>query len=164
MTDERRFGHFPLFVSCEGRVFLVVGGGRVALRRVRTLMKFDFEIRLVSPKAEEELAELAGNGMIEWRRRPVEQTDLDGVSFAAICTDDRETNRLAGQWCRERGIPASIADAPEECGFFFPAVAFGDGVVAGIVGDGKDHGKTARTAAAVRSVMNEMNNGETCDD
>jgi len=153
MENRDRFGHFPLFADCRERVFLVVGGGNVALRRVRTLMGFDVRVRLVSPDVLGALADLAEEGFIEWRRRIFVENDLDGVSFAAICTDDRNVNRLAGKLCRERNIPVSVADAPEECTFFFPAVAFGEDTVAAIGGRGDDHRGVAETAEKVRHAL-----------
>ena len=42
--------YFPLFVDLEGRQVLVVGGGKIAVRRVRTLLEFGCQITVVSPK------------------------------------------------------------------------------------------------------------------
>ena len=39
--------YFPLFVDLEGRQVLVVGGGKIAMRRVRTLLEFGCEITVV---------------------------------------------------------------------------------------------------------------------
>lgn len=46
--------YFPLFVDLEGRQVLVVGGGKIAMRRVRTLLEFGCEITVVSPEVCEE--------------------------------------------------------------------------------------------------------------
>lgn len=150
-----KYGHFPMFVTCAGRVFLVVGGGRVALRRVRTLMKFDFDIRIVSPEAEAEIALLAEEGQIRWIGRSFEPDDLEGVDIAAACTDDRAVNRLIGELCRKKRIPVSVADAPGECSYFFPAVAFGEDIVAGIAGNGTDHRAVAAAAQRVRGALDQ---------
>jgi len=163
VAEGKQFGHFPLFVACRGRVFLVIGGGRVALRRIRTLLNFDFSVRVVSPKADAEILRLAEAGRLEFKNRPFSEADLEGVSFAAACTDDREVNRLAGQLCRARGIPVSVADAPGECDYFFPAVGFGEGVVAGVTGTGRDHAKVAQAAERVRRALNQQD-GEDSDE
>ena len=160
MGRQKGFGHFPLFVGSGGKTFLVIGGGRVALRRVRALMEFDFEIRVVSPEAVAEIAALAEAGCIQWRKGPFEPADLDGAAFAAACADDRAVNRLAGALCREKGIPVSVADAPEECSFFFPAVAFGENAVAGIAGDGCDHRAVADAARRVRQALRPAEEGK----
>lgn len=163
MTDKGKHGYFPLFTPCGGRVFLVIGGGCVATRRVRTLLQFDFKIRLVSPEASEEIQALADAGSIEWIRRGFEPDDLDGVSIAAACTDDRQINRLAGDLCHARNVPVSVADAPGECSYFFPAVACSESIVAGIAGDGRNHRAVALAARSVRSVLN-ADNGEVIQD
>lgn len=50
--------YFPMFVDLTGRHVLVVGGGKIAARRVRTLLEFGCEITVVSPKVCEELREI----------------------------------------------------------------------------------------------------------
>ena len=44
-------------------------------------------------------------------------------------------------------------DCPEECTFFFPAVCTGENLVAGVIGRGDDHARTARAARAIRSAL-----------
>ena len=68
-------------------------------------------------------------------------------------TDDRAVNHGVGEEARSLGIPVSVADAPEECTFFFPAVCTGDNIVAGVAGRGDDHARTARAAKAIRAVL-----------
>lgn len=160
MTQKKGYSHFPLFVSCERRVFLVVGGGKIALRRVRTLLEFDFEIHVVAPEAEPALAALSESGDIIWRRGAFGESDLSGVSFATACTDDRETNRAVGRMCRARGIPVSVADAPEECDYFFPAIAGAGDIVAGVAGNGRDHRGVAEAAESLRCAMKEWHGGK----
>lgn len=61
-----------------------------------------------------------------------------------------------GRWGRRpkvQGIPVSVADCPEECTFFFPAVCTGENLVAGVIGRGDDHARTARAARAIRSAL-----------
>ena len=52
--------YFPLFVNLEGRRVLVVGGGKIAARRIRTLLEFGCEITVVAPEVGEELLEMLG--------------------------------------------------------------------------------------------------------
>lgn len=42
--------YFPVFIDMEGRLVLVAGGGRIALRRVRTLLRFGAKIRVIAPR------------------------------------------------------------------------------------------------------------------
>lgn len=144
--------YFPLFIKSGDVRFLVVGGGKIALRRVNTLLKFDFSIRIVSPSLCTGLEKLAGSGKIEYIKDIYRKEYLSGCQLATACTDRRDVNREAGRDCREAGIPVSVCDCRDECTFYFPAIAACDDVVCGIAG-GEDHGKTRRIASEIREIV-----------
>lgn len=148
--------YFPLFVLSEDRLFVVVGGGNVAWRRIKTLMRFRWRICVVAPDVKPEIAVLAREGALEWLARDFEAEDLLGAQVATAATDDREVNRYVGELCRAQGIPVSVADCRLACDYFFPAVALQGRVVAGITGDGTDHHVVARAAAAVRRTLRQL--------
>lgn len=91
-----------------------------------------------------------------WEQRCYRPGDLAGAALAVIATDDRAVNRAAGEEARMLGIPVSVADAPEECTFYFPAICAGENLVAGVAGRGDDHLRTARAARAIRAVLEEL--------
>lgn len=145
--------HFPLFLPAAGKTVLVVGGGEIASRRIKTLCRFDWKVRVVSPEATGEVRALAEKGRISWVKRTFRSGDTEGAFLAVAATDSREVNRLVGQDARENGAYVSVADSMEECGFYFPAIAENRFVVAGIAGDGTSHRETSKAAAKVRSAL-----------
>lgn len=147
---KRNMLRFPLFVDLTGRLAVVAGGGKVALRRAEVLASFGARVRLVAPDAE------APCEHVEVCRRRFEPEDLQGAFLAVAATDDRAVNRAIGEAARTRNLPVSVADAPEECTFFFPAVCLGGGLVAGVVSDGTEHNRTAAAARAIRSTLREL--------
>ena len=80
---------------------------------------------------------------------------LAGAALAVAATDDRAVNRAVGEEAKVQGIPVSVADCPEECTFFFPALCTGHGVIAGVSGDGGDHRNTAEAARRIRQTLEE---------
>ena len=138
---------FPLFVDLAGRTAVVVGGGKVGLRRAEILRRFGAEVTVVSPV-------LAGPAAgLRHIPRIYRDGDLAGAFLALAATDDGAVNGAVGREARRRGILFNRSDCPEECGFFFPAVCQGDGLTAGLAGDGTDHRKTADMAEKVRSLL-----------
>lgn len=100
---------------------LVIGGGAVAARKVRTLAEAGFDVTVIAPEVVQAIRESRGVTVIG---RPFEQQDLGpGTRYALVfaCTDRREVNRAAGQLARARGIPVVVADAQDESTFFSPA-------------------------------------------
>jgi siroheme synthase-like protein len=109
--------HYPIFLDLRERPVLVVGGGKVALRKVRGLLEAGARVTVVSPEALAEFDSLPVR-LIRRRYRPA---DLAGAALVFAATDDREVNRKIGQSARRRGIFANIADSAEECDFIVPA-------------------------------------------
>lgn len=140
---------FPLFIDLTGRKAVVVGGGTVGLRRAMVLRRFGADVALVSPT-------LSGDaGGLAWLQKPYQPGDLAGAYLAVAATDCPEVNAAAGREARSLGILFNRADCPEDCDFFFPAICQGDGLTAGVVGDGGDHGRVARTARKIRMILDE---------
>lgn len=146
---ERRVPpRFPLFIPLEGRSAMVVGGGPIAARRVKTLLEFGAAITVVSPALCPRLRELRTR--LRWREG--RYTGIDsGCALIVAATDDREVNRRVGEDAAALGIPASIADRREESTFWFPAVVRKDNIVAGVVSTDGDHAAVKQAAAQIRN-------------
>ncbi len=96
---------------------LVVGAGKVALRKTRGLVEAGARVTVVAPQWEPEFASLP----VRMVPRRFRIRDLAGALLVFAATDDRRTNRRIGMAARSRGIFANIADSAEECGFLVPA-------------------------------------------
>lgn len=126
--------YFPLFVSLDKFPCLVIGGGKVALRKVRTLQEYGAEVTVVSPQIHSEMEALAGVKLI---RRKFEEKDLGDIKIVFAASSDDACNREAVRLCREKGILVNVADAAKECDFFFPALVKRGDVVVGVSTGGK---------------------------
>jgi precorrin-2 dehydrogenase / sirohydrochlorin ferrochelatase len=113
---------FPILVDVDGRLVVVVGGGRVAERRVRELRAAGAVVRVVSPKLGAGLAGLAAGGELAVEPRRYRRGDLAGAALAVAATDDPEVNRRVAADGRDAGVLVNRADAPDEGGFSVPAV------------------------------------------
>lgn len=138
---------FPLFIDLNGKKAVVVGGGKIALRRVGVLLDFGADVTIIAPDC---AAVPEGAAFLQ---RPYQAGDLDGAFLAVAATDNREVNRQVGLEAAQRGILVSVADRKEESTFFFPAICTGSGLVAGVVSGGEEHKKTAAAAREIRKVL-----------
>ena len=149
-TAAERPLRFPIFLDLTGKKVVLVGGGAIAARRIGVLRQFGCEITVIAPTLSCRADDLT------WLARPYCEGDLEGAALAIAATNDRSVNRRVGEDAKALGIPVSVADCEAECSFYFPAICVGDGLVAGVVSEGKDHHRTARAAKAIRKVLEEL--------
>ena len=114
--------YFAAFLDLHERIALVVGGGRVAERKVETLLRSGARVRVVAPRIGERLAARIGEGVLEHRAREYETGDLEGAAIAIAATDDAQVNARVAEDARARGVLVNVADFPPASTFIMPAV------------------------------------------
>ncbi|MCV6614491.1 MAG: siroheme synthase CysG [Cellvibrionaceae bacterium] len=114
--------YFPLFFKLEGREVLLVGGGAVAARKLRLLLKTPATITLVAPRLHAETEAMARAGGWRWLEGEYRQGMLDRQAFVIVATDKPELNAEIAQHCKQRNIPVNVVDQPELCTVITPAI------------------------------------------
>ena len=150
--------YFPMFIDIEGKHILVVGAGKIALRRGQTLLQFRARIKGIAKEIPKEQKEafhlLVSEGKIVLEEKAFEESDLTEAFFLVLAaTNVKKLNHEICMLCRKRKILANTATDRTDCDFYFPAVAVQEELVVGITGDGSDHRKVAETAARIRKVL-----------
>lgn len=113
----------PINLLSEGRPAVVVGGGRVGLRKVGLLLDAEASVRLICPDCVPELEALAAEGRIEWVVRRFEAPDSAGAAVVFACTDDKHVNRAILEASRAAGVLCCCADGHwAEGDFTTPAI------------------------------------------
>jgi siroheme synthase-like protein len=109
--------HYPIFLTLKDRPVLVVGAGKVALRKTRGLLDAGARVTVVAPEWESEFESLS----VRLVPRRFRASDLAGALLVFAATDDRLTNHRVGVAAKGRGVFANIADSAAECDFVVPA-------------------------------------------
>lgn len=149
--------HFPIFMELNEGLAIIVGGGAVAERRVKTLMKFNFKIRVISPELTDELHNLKNCGAFEYFERKFKPQDLKGAMIVVAATNKREINKIIADEAKASDIPVSIADDGKSSTFWFPAIVVNDDFIVGMVGNGRDHKKLSSMAKRIGGMIENEN-------
>ena len=147
--------YFPLFIDISQKSIVVVGGGRIAERRVKTLLQFAEDIQVISPKLTEELRCLAESRRIEWIQKRYMPGQLAGAFFVLAATDDAACNEQIVTDCRKLRILVNTSHRKELCDFYFPAVVVRKNVVAGITASGDSHAQARDARIQVEKALEE---------
>jgi uroporphyrin-III C-methyltransferase/precorrin-2 dehydrogenase/sirohydrochlorin ferrochelatase len=114
--------YLPVFLKLEARHCLVVGGGKVAARKVAMLLRAGARITVVAPRLCEELAKLRDSGSIDHVGREFRDADIDDTVLVIAATDDGAVNRQVSQIAECQRIPVNVVDTPKLCSFIVPSV------------------------------------------
>ncbi|WP_432617132.1 precorrin-6A reductase [Butyricicoccus sp.] len=139
---------FPLFVDLTGRRCVVVGCGRIGAHRAEVLLRYGADVVIVAPEGE------APAGAVHIKRE-FQPDDIHGAFLVTAATNQHGLNHDIYALCQREHIFVSTADDRNACSFFFPAVRTGNGLSVGLVSDGSDHKKTARTAKKIEAILKE---------
>lgn len=114
---------YPVCIDLGGKECVVVGGGRVAQRKVLGLLSCAAQVTVISPEFTEELSARGAKGEITLKKRRYRSGDLQ-LSFLVIAaTDDKETQEQVHREATERNLLLNVADVPRLCNFILPATA-----------------------------------------
>ena len=147
--------YFPLFVDLTKKSIIVIGAGKIAARRVKSLLPFVGDMKVIAPEVSSEITEMAASseGALVVEQRPFESSDLDGADMVLAVTNDKELNTRIGTLCNEKKILVNVSHEKELCDFYFPGVVQKDNVVIGITASGKDHSKARNVTEQIRAMM-----------
>jgi len=123
--------YFPANLQIAERKCVVIGGGRVAARKVATLLACGGVVEVISPELTEELGEHQRHGRLSWLDRPYQLGDLAGAFLVIAATDDEEVQAAVFAEASAANQLINVADVPQRCNFILPAlVSRGDLVIA----------------------------------
>jgi precorrin-2 dehydrogenase/sirohydrochlorin ferrochelatase len=108
---------FPVNLNLHGRPVLVVGGGRIAYRKVEQLLMADAEVTVLSPMFVDEFHSLP----VTLVQREYASGDIDAFRLVITATGNTPVNQQIFDECEAKGIWINSADDPDRCAFTLPA-------------------------------------------
>ena len=135
VAESRTSNLFSIELNLEGRNVLVVGGGRIALRKVKTLLPTGAHITVVAPQIDPEFTTIPS---IVLKNRPYEPLDLRGIFMVFICTDKPVVNAQVSNDARARRILVNNACDYLDGDFIVPArMDFGENIAVTVSTQGR---------------------------
>jgi precorrin-2 dehydrogenase/sirohydrochlorin ferrochelatase len=129
--------YYPIFLKVENRTCLVVGGGEVGARKVKTLLSCGASVALVSPEVVEWLEEKIEEGIVHLVGKHYEEKQLEGCFLVIAATDDLELNSRIAKDAEKRGLLCNVVDYPQEGNFILPALIQRGALIVAISTSGK---------------------------
>jgi len=130
--------YLPIALKLQDKRVVVVGAGRVAERKITTLLDAGADVYVLSPRATHKIRRLAKKGDLRWFRRAIVRSDVRGAVLIVSATNNTLINRYVGQWGREFGIPVNVVDNSSISDFISPALLRLEKALIAVYTDGKN--------------------------
>ena len=147
------YKRYPIFLDLRKKVILVIGGGEVALQKVKQLIQTEANIHLIAEKVNQKIYELdLKESVLKIEKRSVLHSDLNEIDLLIIATSDTHLNRKYTLLARERNIWSNSVDDVRNCDFFTSSTVDHGNIRFAISSDGKFPGLTR----ALRRLLNDI--------
>lgn len=130
--------YFSVALDLKGKPVKIIGAGKVAQRKILTLLETGADILVISPELSPGLSGLFRQNKLAWLRRRVRKNDLSGAKMIIAATDDQKTNRDVSRWAKKMGVLVNIVDNPRLSSFISPAILHKDKATIAIHTNGND--------------------------
>ncbi|HET7230151.1 MAG TPA: bifunctional precorrin-2 dehydrogenase/sirohydrochlorin ferrochelatase [Longimicrobium sp.] len=122
-------GRYPVLLDLSRLAVLVVGGGEVALRKVRGVLDGGGRPAIVSPQVRPELERLIRQHELAWSAQPYAAGDVHGYNLVFAATSSAQVNAQITAEAEAAGALVNVADDGEGSTFHVPAAIRRDEVV-----------------------------------
>lgn len=119
--------HYPAFLDLTNKRCLVIGGGKVAERKIRVLLKAGARVHCFSDTFSPGILKLAKKRLVsvtlkKLAKRPLSSSQLKNIFLVIGATSSPLLNRKVYEACRQRNILVNSVDDPQHSNFIAPAV------------------------------------------
>ena len=113
--------NYPIFIDLKQQDCLVVGGGDVALRKIRLMRSAGANIILIAPQLSPDLITEFGDQVTHLQRN-FEEADIANYRLITAATNDPAVNKKISELAQAANIPVNVVDQPALCSFITPSI------------------------------------------
>lgn len=132
--------YYPILLDLKGKKCVVVGGGRVAGRKVKSLLKAKAQVAVISLDLTRGLRRLKRKKSILHIKSNYQKKYLKGAFLAIAATSDQKINQAAARTARAQGILTNVVDSARLSNFIVPSSLSRGGLIISISTSGRAPG------------------------
>ena len=119
MGQSTHHSYYPAFLNLQGKRVVVVGGGKVAERKILALLKAGADVTVISPEITKRIAGEKLKGRVKHISRQYRRGDSRKAFLVIAATSSQEINRRVSE---EAPCLVNVVDTPSLCNFIVPSV------------------------------------------
>ena len=100
----------------------MIGGGKIAARKVKELLAAGAQVKIISPKLIPTLKSIVDSNPINYIPRDYQEGDLAGSFLVIAATNDPAVNQSVWREAQQQGCLINVVDDPQHSNFIMPAM------------------------------------------
>ena len=115
---------FPVSIDLNNKNVLVIGAGKVALRKIETLLNYNCNIIVITKDIlEEKFLELEKNNKIKiFKNQEFEEKFLENIFLVITATDNEILNKEISQLCMSKNILVNNVTSKDDMNVRFASI------------------------------------------
>jgi len=109
--------NYPVSLNITKKKCSVIGGGKVALRKINSLLEAGAAVSLISPQIIDEIKPLVNENRIHWIEKEYNSELLNDCFLVIAATNIREVNQRIANFCHDANILVNVVDNPKDSSF-----------------------------------------------
>ena len=146
--------YYPIMVELKEKEITVIGGGKVAYRKVSNFISFGYYVRIISPRLIKEFNNIEDKINII---NDIYKEDYIKDSFIVVAaTDNKELNETIGLYCKQNNKLCNVVDNPSLSSFIVPSVVKRGDLIISV----STCGKSPSLSAKIKNDLEEQYNDD----
>lgn len=129
---------FPISIDLNNKNILVIGAGKIALRKIKTLMSYNCNILVITKNIlEKKILELEKNNKIKvLKNKEFEEKFLENIFLVIAATDNEVLNKNISQLCINKNILVNNITSKDDMNVRFASIYEKDDIQIAISANG----------------------------
>lgn len=143
---------YPVNLNIKDKKCIVVGGGNVAERKVKSLLRANAAVNVISPNLTPTLQDLVMKKKVNYIARNYQAGDIKGCFLVICATDSKEINKIVAEEADNLGLLFNVIDDSKESNFTVPAVINRNDLIITV----STNGKSPAVAKQIKEELSQM--------
>lgn len=113
---------YPINLNINKKLCIVIGGGKVAERKIKNILLFGGKVKVISPKLTEYLEKLSNQKKIVYIEKEYNSKFLKGAYLVFAATSSNKVNSAVAKDSGKIGVLVNVCDSLEKSAFILPAI------------------------------------------
>ena len=151
---------FPLFINLENKKVLVIGGGKIAYKKITKILEYGAEITIITERTKEEkFLQLENvkivNNKVENDKNVIEELVKD-YFFVIAATDNEELNQNIAEICDSNGILVNNASSKFKMNAMFGGIVKNDEFQIAVSTGGKNCRRSRAMKSEIQKILDKI--------